>query len=142
MDESLIHFFVNERKGDVSIKDSYGSTPLHYAASKSNVTAIKELLNSDGINVDVSFSGHVHVSFFMFCNLIDKCGRRLLGFRVLELISFDSLGHLACKTQPLVSIKFYVTESSKLLCVYILHTDRRQMPVDPHLSIVLLLKVM
>ena len=78
----------------------------------------------------------------MLCNLIDKCGRRLLGFRVLELISFDSLGHLAGKTQPLVSIKFYVTESSKLLCVYILHTDRRQMPVDPHLFIVLLLKVM
>ena len=34
----------------------------------------------------------------MLCNLIDKCGRRLLGFRVLELISFDSLGHLACET--------------------------------------------
>ena len=65
MDESLIHFFVNERKGDVNIKDSYGSTPLHYAASKSNVTAIKELLNSDGINVDVSFSGHVHVNVFL-----------------------------------------------------------------------------
>ena len=66
-DEYLIHFFVNERKGDVNIKDSYGSTPLHYAASKSNVTAIKELLNSDGINVDVSFSGHVHVNVFLCC---------------------------------------------------------------------------
>ena len=55
---------MNERKGDVNIKDSYESTPLHYAASKSNVTAIKELLNSDGINVDVSFSGHVHVNVF------------------------------------------------------------------------------
>ena len=67
MDESLIHFFVNERKGDVNIKDCYGSTPLHYAASKSNVTAVKELLNSDGINVDVSLSGHVHVNVFLCC---------------------------------------------------------------------------
>ena len=55
MDESLIQFFVNECKGDVNVKDSYGSTPLHYAASKSNVIAIKELLKCDGINVDVSF---------------------------------------------------------------------------------------
>ena len=64
--------------------------------------------------------------FFMLCNLIDKYGRRLLGFRVLELISFDSLCHLACKTQPFVNIKFYVTESCKLLCVYIFYTDRWQ----------------
>lgn len=53
-DESLIQFFVNECKGDVNVKDSYGSTPLHYAASKSNVTAIKELLKCDGINVDAT----------------------------------------------------------------------------------------
>ena len=78
----------------------------------------------------------------MLCNLIDKCGIRLLGVKVLELISFDSLCHLACKTQPLVNIKFYVTKSCKLLCVDIFHTDRRQMPVDPHLFIVLPLKVM
>ena len=78
----------------------------------------------------------------MLCNLIDKCGIRLLGVKVLELISFDSLCHLTCKTQPLVNIKFYVTKSCKLLCVYIFHTDRRQMPVDPLLFIVLPLKVM
>ncbi|PFX34623.1 Ankyrin-1 [Stylophora pistillata] len=51
-DESLIHFFVNECDRDVNVKDSYGSTPLHYAASKSSVTAVKELLKCGGIAVD------------------------------------------------------------------------------------------
>ena len=29
-------------------------TPLHYAASKANLTAVKELLQFDGIKIDVS----------------------------------------------------------------------------------------
>lgn len=49
--ESLIMFLV-ERGGDVNIRDNYGMTPLHYAASKGNVTAVKELLQCDGIRVD------------------------------------------------------------------------------------------
>ena len=30
-------------------------TPLHYAASKANLTAVKELLQFDGVKIDVSF---------------------------------------------------------------------------------------
>lgn len=54
--------FLVERGGDVNIRDNYGMTPLHYAASKGNVTAVKELLQCDGIRVDVSCFLVVYVS--------------------------------------------------------------------------------
>lgn len=56
--------FLVERGGDVNIRDNYGMTPLHYAASKGNITAVKELLQCDGIRVDVSC---VHVVYVSLC---------------------------------------------------------------------------
>lgn len=53
-DESLITFLVQTHTADVNIRDHYGMTPLHYAASKGNLTAVKELLQCDQIAVDVS----------------------------------------------------------------------------------------
>ena len=51
--ESLITYLV-QSQADVNIRDYYGMTPLHYAASKGNLTAVKELLQVEGIKVDVS----------------------------------------------------------------------------------------
>ena len=51
--ESLISYLV-QRKADVNARDDYLMTPLHYAASKANLTAVKELLQFDGIKIDVS----------------------------------------------------------------------------------------
>lgn len=46
--------FLVDRQADVNVKDNYGMTPLHYAASKGNLTAVKELLQCEGVKVDVS----------------------------------------------------------------------------------------
>ena len=46
--------FLVQQGADVNIRDNYGMTPLHYAASKGNQTAVKELLQCEGIKVDVS----------------------------------------------------------------------------------------
>lgn len=53
-DESLIAFLVNTHSAEVNVRDHYGMTPLHYSASKGNLTAVKELLQCEGIGVDVS----------------------------------------------------------------------------------------
>ena len=37
-------------------------TPLHYAASKANLTAVKELLQFDGIKIDVSCFNHKKIT--------------------------------------------------------------------------------
>ncbi|XP_015759142.1 PREDICTED: transient receptor potential cation channel subfamily A member 1 homolog isoform X2 [Acropora digitifera] len=49
--ESLIMFLV-QQGGDVNVCDNYGLSPLHYAASKGNLTAVRELLQCDGIKID------------------------------------------------------------------------------------------
>ncbi|XP_067049296.1 transient receptor potential cation channel subfamily A member 1 homolog isoform X2 [Acropora muricata] len=49
--ESLIMFLV-QKEGDVNVCDKYGLSPLHYAASKGNLTAVRELLQCDGIKID------------------------------------------------------------------------------------------
>ncbi|CAH3183153.1 unnamed protein product, partial [Porites evermanni] len=49
--ESLISYLV-QCKADVNARDHYLMTPLHYAASKANLTAVKELLQFDGIKID------------------------------------------------------------------------------------------
>ena len=51
--ESLISYLV-QHKADVNARDDYLMTPLHYAASKANLTAVKELLQFDGVKIDVS----------------------------------------------------------------------------------------
>ena len=46
--------FLVQQGGDVNVCDNYGLSPLHYAASKGNLTAVRELLQCDGIKIDVS----------------------------------------------------------------------------------------
>lgn len=49
--DSVIGFLV--RSGaNVNAKDFYGSTPLHFAAMRSNVTALLELLCQPGIDIE------------------------------------------------------------------------------------------
>lgn len=52
-EESIIDYLL-EVQAKVNAQDSYGMTPLHYAAMKGNIAAVKELLQSNEINVDVS----------------------------------------------------------------------------------------
>ncbi|XP_044178516.1 transient receptor potential cation channel subfamily A member 1 homolog [Acropora millepora] len=49
--ESFIMFLV-QQGGDVNVVDNSGSSPLHYAATKGNLTAVRELLQCDGIKID------------------------------------------------------------------------------------------
>ncbi|XP_068697924.1 transient receptor potential cation channel subfamily A member 1 homolog [Montipora foliosa] len=49
--ESLIVYLV-EQGSDVNVRDNYGMTPLHHAASKGNLTAVIELLQCKEIKVD------------------------------------------------------------------------------------------
>ncbi|XP_067049297.1 transient receptor potential cation channel subfamily A member 1 homolog [Acropora muricata] len=49
--ESLIMFLV-QQGSDVNVRDNYGLSPLHYAATKGNLTAVRELLQCDGIKID------------------------------------------------------------------------------------------
>ena len=46
--------FLVQQGGDVNVSDNYGLSPLHYAASKGNLIAVRELLRCDGIEIDVS----------------------------------------------------------------------------------------
>ena len=46
--------FLVQQGGVVNVVDNSGSSPLHYAATKGNLTAVRELLQCDGIKIDVS----------------------------------------------------------------------------------------
>lgn len=51
--EDSIILYLLSRKANVNSRDNYGSTPLHYAASKSNETAVIQLLTDKNIDLEV-----------------------------------------------------------------------------------------
>ena len=50
--ETMIMYLLSQ-KANVNARDSYGSTPLHYAVAKGNPDAVKELLLAPGIDIEV-----------------------------------------------------------------------------------------
>ena len=52
--ESMIMFLLSQ-KAAVNARDSYGSTPLHYAVARGNPAAVSELLTQPGIDIEVRF---------------------------------------------------------------------------------------
>lgn len=55
--ESVIDYLLS-LDCDINNRDSYGETPLHYAANKNNVAAAKKLLQHADVGVDVSNRKH------------------------------------------------------------------------------------
>lgn len=53
--ETMILYLLS-RKANVNAKDSYGSTPLHYAVAKGNPDAVQELLTDPCIDIEVRSS--------------------------------------------------------------------------------------
>lgn len=50
--ETMIQYLLS-KKVNVNARDSYGSTPLHYAVAKGNVDAVKEFLKHPGVDIEV-----------------------------------------------------------------------------------------
>lgn len=50
--DTMIGFLISQ-KAKVNAKDSYGSTPLHYAVAKNNIEAVKELLKQPSVDIEV-----------------------------------------------------------------------------------------
>ena len=50
--DSIILYLLS-RRAHVNSRDNYGSTPLHYAASKCNETAVVQLLGDKNIDLEV-----------------------------------------------------------------------------------------
>lgn len=50
--ETMIMYLLSQ-KANVNARDSYDSTPLHYAVAKGNPDAVKELLTDPGIDIEV-----------------------------------------------------------------------------------------
>ena len=48
-------FKIFSEKGEFNMQDEIGYTPLHYAAQKSNYEAAYQLINTPGININVTF---------------------------------------------------------------------------------------
>lgn len=53
--ETMILYLLSQ-KANVNARDSYGSTPLHYAVAKGNPDAVNELLSDPGIDIEVKKS--------------------------------------------------------------------------------------
>ena len=69
--ETMILYLLS-RKANVNAKDSYGSTPLHYAVAKGNPDAVQELLTDPCIDIEViSKKDLLHCNY---CNW-DQLGR-------------------------------------------------------------------
>lgn len=50
--ETMIQYLLS-KKVNVNARDSYGSTPLHYAVAKGNIPAVQELLKHPGVDIEV-----------------------------------------------------------------------------------------
>ena len=60
LDEGSIILYLLHRKANVNSRDNFGCTPLHYAASKCNETAVMQLLTDKNIDLEVSwFISHI-----------------------------------------------------------------------------------
>ena len=46
--------FLVHKGGDVNVRDKFGLSLLHHAASKGNLTAVMEMLQCDGTKIDMS----------------------------------------------------------------------------------------
>ena len=71
--EEMILRYLLEQRANVNAKDFYGSTPLHYAALRGNVTAVKMLLRQKTISLEVSceFKRIISLLFLIFeCEII------------------------------------------------------------------------
>ena len=51
--EEAIILYLLSRKANVNCRDNFGCTPLHYAASKCNKTAVIQLLTDKNIDIEV-----------------------------------------------------------------------------------------
>lgn len=58
--ETMIVFLLSH-KANVNARDSYGSTPLHYAVAKGNPDAVNELLTHPGIDIEVRKMGNINL---------------------------------------------------------------------------------
>ena len=54
LDEGSMILYLLYRKANVNSRDNFGCTPLHYAASKCNETAVMQLLTDKNIDLEVS----------------------------------------------------------------------------------------
>ena len=52
-DASIILYLL-ENNANINARDYYGATPLHYAAQRGNVVAVKELLSDPNIDIEVN----------------------------------------------------------------------------------------
>jgi ankyrin repeat protein len=52
--ESILSCLLQKSSSSVNCQDNYGSTPLHYAASKGNPRSVEELLKYGKADVSVS----------------------------------------------------------------------------------------
>lgn len=53
----------SNRNVDVNARDNMGASPLHYACLNGNFKAVKELLNTKGIRIQVSKNNVVWKTF-------------------------------------------------------------------------------
>lgn len=128
-DESLIIFLVNTHTADVNVRDHYGMTPLHYAASKGNLMAVIELLQCKGIGVDaVDASG----STALHCAATDGKAEIIEALlkagadpRAKDIEKMTPL-HFACTDGNLEAVKLLFEHADKTQEIYDMLEDRNK----------------